>query len=109
LTKLRKSLLPFSLDVEALALAKIIALKGSSNDVDLVFFLSNAEVNAVIHHFTKSLELSLGYIKLDNLRARYIRAPVKALRLIPSNDEDVLFINHYYFSLADLPIVDFEA
>jgi hypothetical protein len=50
----------------------------------------------------------LRYIELNDLRRGHITRPVERLRLIPTNNEYVLFINDHNLALGDLPIVDFE-
>jgi hypothetical protein len=67
LTKLRKSLLPFRLDVEAFTLPQIVAFQTASYYEDVIILLSNPEVYPIVHHLTERLELALGDIELDYL------------------------------------------
>lgn len=68
LRQLRQSLLPLGLYIKGFALAKIGALKGAADDVNVFFLLRDAEVDAVVHHLAEGLELALRDIELNDLR-----------------------------------------
>lgn len=108
LTQLRQRLLPFRGDVEAFTLPKIVSFQGTTDDKDVVFFLSDAEIYPIVHHLTQCLKLPLRDIKLDYLRAGDVGGPVEALRLIAPNDQDVLLVYHHDLTLAYLTIIYFE-
>ena len=101
-------LLPLSGHVEGLALAQVVAFEGATDYVDLVVFLGNAEVNAVVHHFTNRFELLGRDVELNDLGAGHIRGPIEAFRLVTAHDEHVLFVHDHDFALADFAVEHFE-
>jgi hypothetical protein len=101
-------LLPFSGDVKAFTLPEVVSFQGATDDEDVIFLLSDAEIYPIVHHLAKGLKLSLGDIKLDYLRTWDVRGPVEAFRLIATDDQNVLFVYHDNLTLAYLAIVHFE-
>ena len=100
-------MLPFSGDVEAFTLPKVVSFKGATDDKDVIFLLGDSEIYPIVHHLAKGLKLHLGDIKLDYLRTWDVRGPVKALGLVATDDQNVLFVYHDP-TLAYLTIVHFE-
>jgi len=89
-------------------LPQVCPLKGAAYDENVVLLLSDAEVDPVVHHFAESLEFPLRNIELNDLGAGYIGGPIETLRFIPSDDKDILLVNYYDFTLANLSVIDFE-
>ncbi len=108
LRQLRKCLLPLGLNVEALTLPQVVTLQGTSNDINLILFLRDPEVDPIVHHLSEGLELALRDVKLDDLRGGHVRGPVKGLALVAANDQNILFVDHHDLALANLAVVDLE-
>ena len=85
LRQLRQRLLPFGLNVEALALPEVVAFQATPDNVDLHFLLGNAEIDAVVHHLAEGLELALRDVELDHLRGGHVRRPIEGLALITTD------------------------
>ena len=100
-------MLPFSGDVEAFTLPKVVSFKGATDDKDVIFLLGDSEIYPIVHHLAKGLKLHLGDIKLDYFQTGDVRGPVKALGLVATDDQNVLFVYHDP-TLAYLTIVHFE-
>lgn len=58
---------------EVLALLKILTAQTATDDVDVVFELGNAKVNAVVHHLTERAESPRRDVEQKDLRRRHIR------------------------------------
>jgi hypothetical protein len=100
LVQWRESTLILCSVVEHLALLQVLASERTTNYVDFLFFLSNAKVNTVIHHFTQTLELLCSDIKMQNLWAWHVLWPIKLVSLVTSDNENIVFVNDYYLSFT---------
>lgn len=89
-----------SLVVEDLALLQILSPQRTTNYVNLIFFLGNSEVNAVVHHFSERLELLGGDVEEQDLRTGNVLRPVELVSFVPTNYQDVLLVNHHNLSFT---------
>ena len=89
-------------------MSQVGALERAANDIDVIFFLRDAEVDPVVHHLAEGLELPLRDVELDDLGGGDVRGPVEGLGLVAAYNENVLLVDHHDLPLGDLSIVDFE-
>lgn len=108
LTQLRQCLLPFRGYVEAFTLSEIVSFQGTTDDKDIVFLLSDTEIYPIVHHLAQCLKLPLRDVKLDYLRAGNVGGPIKALRFIASNYQNILLVYNNDLTLAYFTIIHFE-
>jgi hypothetical protein len=108
LRKLRQCLLPLGCQIEGFTLSEVGSFEGASDNIDIIFFLSDPEIYPIIHHFAQSLKFPLRDIELYDLRAGHVAGPVKTLAFIAADDENVVFVDDDDLALGDLAVIDLE-
>ena len=95
-------------DFKVFTLFEILSFERAADDVHKVFKLSYSEVDSIVHHFSQCLESSGRNIEQQDLRTWYISTPIELVSLVSTNDENIAFVDYYYFAFADFLIVNFE-